>query len=256
MTESCTKVLEHLGAELGPELAEHARTCEHCQGVLGAYRAMPDAPPVELSADASAAIRARAASELSSHPRAWPWWSQALLLSAVNLAFAAAGALALGKRGLVLNAAPAFAVAGLAALLGAIILLAPFASSDPGHRWTRTSILLSIPLLAAAITFGGSGSGSPLAFVRRGLACAAIEVALWIIPGLFALWALTRSAFQPRRAAAAAIGSSAVGLFVLELHCSIGDPEHLFVFHVVPSLLLIALVIAIRSRIASRSFAP
>lgn len=256
MTESCGKVLEQLGAELGPELAEHARTCEHCQRVLGAYRTMPDAPPAQLSPRAVDAIRAQAVAELSNHPRARPWWWQALLLSAVNLGFALVGALAMGKHGLVLNAAPVFAVAGLAVLLGSVILLAPFASSDPGHRWTRTAFLVSVPLLAAAITFGGSGSSSAPGFVRGGLPCAVTEVVLWIIPGFVALWALRGSAFQPRRAAAAAIGSSAVGLFVLELHCSIGDPEHLFVFHVAPSLLLIALLIGIRSRIPSRSFAP
>jgi hypothetical protein len=178
------------------------------------------------------------------------------MLSTVNLVLTLTGMLALGRHGLVMNAAPALAVAGVGVLLGAVILMAPFAAADPGRRWTRTSILLLIPVLAAAITFGGSGSGPSLGFLRGGLGCAGVEVALWIIPALVAVWTLTQSAFRPQRAAVAALGSSAIGLLILDLHCSIGTPEHLFVFHVLPSLLLVALVIAIRSRIPSRSFAP
>ncbi len=256
MKESCRKVLEHLGTELEPELADHARGCEDCQSVLIAYRAMPDVPPAPLSASASSAIRARALSELSSHPRSRPWWSQALMLSTVNLLLTLAGVIALGGHGLVMNAVAPLAVAGVGVLLGAVILMAPFAAVDPGRRWTRISILLLIPVLAAAITFGGSGSASSVGFLRGGLGCAAVEVALWIIPALVAVWTLTQSAFRPQRAAVAAMGSSAIGLLVLDLHCSVGAPEHLFVFHVLPSLLLVALVMAIRSRIPSRSFAP
>lgn len=256
MKESCRKVLERLGTELEPELADHARGCENCQSVLSAYRALSDVPAAPLSASASAAIRARTLSELSRHPRSRPWWSQALMLSIVNLVLTLVGTLALGRYGLVMNTAPALAVAGVGVLLGAVILMAPFAAADPGRRWTRTSILVLIPVLAGAITFSGSGSAPSLGFLRAGLGCAMVEVALSIVPALVAVWALTQSAFRPQRAAVAAMGSSAIGLLVLDLHCSIGTPEHLFVFHVLPSLLLVTLMIAIRSRIPSRSFAP
>jgi hypothetical protein len=103
---------------------------------------------------------------------------------------------------------------------------------------------------------GGSGQVAVRSFLAGVLGCMVSEVVLSIPPLILALVLLCRSAFQPLRALAAGLSAAGVSLFVLHLHCADGSAGHLALGHVVPWLLLAGVVLLVRARLPSRSYAP
>jgi len=255
VTEQCGRVLERLGEPMTPELSEHLRECERCRAVVSAFEAIPQQSTRQAPVHQSSVV-ASALSDVASHPRARVWWGDGLLAGGVNAVIFVAGLLALTRRQLVGNLAPAPIVWTIAAVLSLFVVAGPIISLAPRRRPLRSGVLAFLPLLALAVGLGGSGVEPHAGLIKAGLPCLIAETAVSLLPAVFALWAITGTAFQARRAAIAGMSAGAVGLLVLHLHCRIGSAAHLVLFHVLPWLALVAVVVAIRSRLPSRSFAP
>src|SRR5262249_31578907 len=137
VTEQCGRVLERLGEPMTPELSEHLRECERCRAVVSAFEAIPQwtrqAPAHQSS------VVARALSDVASHPRARPWWRDGLLAVGVNAVIFVAALLALSRRQVVGNLAPAPIVWTIAAGFfffggGGPDFFSPPPSPPPPHR--------------------------------------------------------------------------------------------------------------------------
>ena len=167
------------------------------------------------------------------------------------------GVLALGRSGLVRNMAPAWVVALMALLIlglvggGAYIALAP-----SGRRMPWALVGAGAVTVALLQILGGSGQASLRGFLAALLGCMVTEVVLSVPPLILALVLLVRSAFQPVRALAAGLSAAGVSLFVLHLHCADGSASHLALGHVLPWLVLAGVVLLVRSRLPTRSYAP
>ncbi len=254
MTEECKRLMDQLGRALEPELSAHVSGCESCRAVVSTYEAMSRAPrpaPVEARAATTAVL-----AQTANLAPARPWWWSAGLAARLNLIVAIVGAIALSQSGLVRNQAPLPVLLAIGLLLLFLATAGPIISLAPRRRQLRIAALLSIPLVALAVGVGGSKSHPGGELMRDGLPCLALEIVLSLAPAAIALWALTTAALQVRRAIIAGASAGVVGVLVLHLHCSIGSPSHLFFFHVLPWIAVVAAVVAIRSRLRSRSFAP
>lgn len=260
MTPECSRVLDALGGPLPPELAAHAASCEDCRaltegfGVLEAPASAPVPPP---AAAKLATARTRSLSELQAQPQPTPWWRELLVLLGVYAGVMVGGVVGLGRSGLVLNMAPPVVVAGLALLIlglvgaGAFIALAP-----SGRRMPWALVGAGAAAVALLQIAGGSGQVGVRGFLAGVLGCMVTEVVLSVPPLLVALVLLCRSAYQPLRALAAGLSAAGVSLFVLHLHCPDGSATHLALGHVVPWLVLAGVVLLVRSRLPTRSYAP
>jgi len=193
---------------------------------------------------------------IASHPRARPWWWDGAFAAGLSAVISVAGLFALRRNAIVENVAPPPIVWAIGILLAVLVLAGPIIALAPGRRSLRAAGLALLPLIPLVVGFGGSGLEPRASWISTGIPCLTMELALSIAPAVFALWTLTGSAFQVRRAAIAGMGSGAVGLLVLHLHCEIGSASHLLFFHVLPWVALVAAVVAVRSRLPSRSFAP
>ncbi len=255
MTDQCKRVLDRLGQPLDPELSGHLRDCAHCQAVVSAYEAMSQATRPAPVHQASSIVT-RALSEVASHPRARPWWRDGALALGVNAAIFTVGLLVMSRKAVVGNLAPPPILWTIAVLLSLLALAGPIISLAPGRRPLRSGVVAVLPLLALAVGLGGSGLEPDAGLLKAGMPCLIAGTTLSVTPAIFALWAITGTAFQVRRAAIAGMSAGAVGLLVLHLHCEIGSISHLLLFHVLPWVGLVAVVVAVRSRLPSRSFAP
>ncbi|MBU8895387.1 DUF1109 domain-containing protein [Corallococcus sp. H22C18031201] len=254
MTPECEQVLDLVGEPLPAPLAAHAAACGDCRALregFGALEAPPSSAPPALES-----ARRLALAELAASPRPTPWWHELALLLAVDAAVVAAGLLALGRKGLVLNAAPAPVVLTLALLLllvvggGALLALAPLRRPRP---WGALG--LGVAGLAVAQVLCGSGlSHRPL--LSGTLRCLGLEVGMSVAPLAVAMVLLRRAAFTPGRALAAGLSAAGAGLLVLHLHCPTGTVAHVLWGHVAPWLALAGLAVLVRSRMGSRSYAP
>ena len=104
--------------------------------------------------------------------------------------------------------------------------------------------------------FGGSGQAGMRGFLAGLMGCMVTEVVLSVPPLILTLVLLVRSAFQPVRALAAGLSAAGVSLFVLHLHCPDGSATHLALGHVLPWLVLAGVVLLVRSKLPTRSYAP
>lgn len=216
----------------------------HFEAALkGALKA--PAPDVSTLAEAARA-------ELSRAPVPRPWWKDALVLFGVNLV-AAAGALA-ALRPIDSPGEPVVRY-GVAAALFAVLTLGAVAAVRPGAQVLRGVFLGGVVVAAVAAVFGGDGVASTRPFLK-GLGCAVTECVLSLPTLGVALWVLSRFASSPSRTLAAGAASGAVGVLVLHLHCPVGTVDHLVVFHVVPWLALVGLVLLVRRVVPTKSYAP
>jgi len=252
LTRECLLVLENLGRPLEPNLSAHVAACEHCQGVVKAHETLARARSMQVSQAADAAF-AQSLSRAASRP-ARAWWVEGLAIGAVNLLVVAAGVGALRSRAAV-NLAPPEIVWTIGFVLVAAIVAGPMIALAPGGRMLRKYALASFPLLAVVVVVGGSGF-QPMSWMRAGISCLVLEIALSVLPAIFVVWALTTTAFRISRAAIAGLSAGAVGALALHLHCPFGTVSHLLCFHVLPWLGLGAAAVAVRSRLTSKSFAP
>ena len=254
MTRECLLLLENLGRTLQPGLSAHLAVCQSCQAVVKAHETLSGAGSMSPSLGGSAAF-AQSLSQAASRP-ARPWWIQGLAVAAVNLLMVAAGIWALQSRAAVRNLASPETVWAIGLLLVAAIIAGPMIALAPGGRSLRNYVLAASLLLGAAVVFGGSGFQPMQSWMRAGISCLAVEITLSVVPAIFVLWALTTSAFRASRAAIAGMSAGAVGALALHLHCPFGSISHLLCFHVLPWVGLAAAIVAVRSRLTSKSFAP
>lgn len=259
MTPECSRVMDALGGPLPPELAAHAASCEDCRALTEGFGALESPPAAAPQAPAPKleAARTQSLHELAAHPKATPWWRELLVLLAVYAVVMVGGVVGLGRSGLVFNMAPPMVVAGIALLIlglvggGAFIALAP-----SGRRLPWAVLGAGAATVALLQIVGGSDQAAMRGFLAGVMGCMVTEVLLSIPPLILALVLLCRSAFQPLRALAAGLSAAGVSLFVLHLHCPDGSAGHLALGHVVPWLLLAGVVLLVRARLPSRSYAP
>lgn len=259
MRPDCERVMDALGRPLPPELAAHAATCEDCQALTSGFGALEAVKPASAPATTPGmeAARRKTLNELALKPRPTPWWRELLVLLATYAVVMVVGLVALSREGLVLNTASPLVVTGVGALIlalvggGAYVALAPARRHAPWVLVAMVAAAVAVPLV-----LGGSGHASARSFLAGLVGCLAAEVVLSIPPLALALVLLCRSAFQPVRAFAAGLSAAGVSLFVLHLHCPDGTAGHLVLGHVVPWLLLAGVALLLRSRLATRSYAP
>jgi hypothetical protein len=255
VTQLCVRMMDRLGQPLDAELSAHLPHCDHCRAVVSAYQALSRARrPDPLDRGGSVAMRELAA--IASHPRARPWWWEGVVAVGMSAAISVAGLFALRGNAIVGNVAPPPIVWAIGVLLALLVLAGPIIALAPGRRTLRVASLAFLPLIPLVIGLGGSGLDARASWIKAGISCLTMELALSVAPAVFVLWVLTNSAFQVRRAAVAGMGTGAVGLLVLHLHCPVGSASHLLFFHVLPWVALVAAVVAARSLLPSRSFAP
>jgi hypothetical protein len=245
--------MERLGQPPDAETSAHLSGCEHCRSVTSAFNALSPAQRPELPPDGKGTLESELA-RVAGRPST-PWWRQALGGGVLNLMTFVAGLWLLGGARLA-NAAPLPVVWTIGIALGFLAVAGPIISLAPRRRSLRNGLLVALPLVAVAIGFGGSGVDAGGNWVKAGIPCFTAEVLFSVAPIAFVLWALTGAAFHWGRAVIAAMSAGAVGLLVLHIHCHIGSPSHLLVFHVLPWLALVAVAAVVRSRLPSRSFAP
>lgn len=209
-------------------------------------RALPaPSPDVSKLADAARA-------ELAANPAVRPWWRDAALLLGVNV-LTAAGALAALKP--VESPGEPMVRFGVAAILFVVLTLGALVAIRPGARSLRGVFLAGVVVAVVAAVFGGDGVESTRPFAR-GIGCAVTECLLSIPTLGVALLVLSRFAASPMRTIAAGAASAAAGVLVLHLHCPIGTVDHLAVFHVLPWLALVGLVLLVRRAVPTKSHAP
>ncbi len=252
MTKECERAMERLGQPQDAETSAHLAGCDHCPSVFSAFDALSRAQPPELSPQRDAIAEGELARVAGR--RSPPWWREAAIVAVLNALILVGGLWMLGSR--VANAAPLPVIWTIGIALAFLAFAGPIISLAPRRRPLRNGLLLALPLVALAISLGGSGFDPGGDLIKRGIPCLTVEVLFSAAPIAFALWALTRAAFQPRRVVIGAMSAGAVGLLVLHFHCEIGSVSHLLGFHVLPWLALVAVAVAIRSRLPSRSFAP
>ncbi len=253
MTKECQRAMERLGRPQDAEESAHLEGCDHCRSVFSTFEALSRAAPPRLSPERSAIAEGELA-KVAGDPSP-PWWREAAMVAGVNALILVAGLSMLGGAKLA-NAAPLPVVWTIGIALAFLAFVGPIISLAPGRRPLRNGLLIALPLVAVAISFGGSGLDPGGSLIKAGIPCLTAEVLFSAAPIAFALWALTRAAFQPRRVVIGAMSAGAVGLLILHVHCHIGSVSHLLGFHVLPWLALVALAVMIRSRLPSRSFAP
>jgi hypothetical protein len=251
--------MDALGGPLPPELAAHASSCEDCRALAEGFDTLEDMPPEPAAGPAPKleAARTQSLRELAAHPRATPWWRELLVLLGVYAVVMVGGVVGLGRSGLVLNMAPPLVVAGIALLILGLVGGGAFIALSPSGRRMPWALVAAGAVAVALLQIaGGSGQAAARGFLVGVLGCMATEIVLSIPPLLLALVLLIRSAFQPLRALAAGLSAAGVSLFVLHLHCPDGSAGHLALGHVVPWLVLAGVVLLVRSRLPSRSYAP
>ncbi|MCP3141624.1 NrsF family protein [Pyxidicoccus xibeiensis] len=267
MKPECSRVMDSLGGPLPADLESHVASCEDCRALVGGFDVLGGAPvaPTARTAPMSPAPAPRletarqvALKELAAHPKPTPWWRELLVLLAVYAGVFLGGLFLLGRDGLVGNLASPLVIAVVALLTlllvggGALVAVAP--------TWRRLPwglVALGAVGVAAVQLVGGSGQqGRVRPLLAGAMGCMGSELLLSVLPVAAALVLLSRSAFQPARALAAGLSAAGVSLLVLHLHCSDGTLAHLLVAHVVPWLLLAGVVVLVRSRLPTHSYAP
>ncbi|HSP96044.1 MAG TPA: NrsF family protein [Candidatus Dormibacteraeota bacterium] len=125
-------------------------------------------------------------------------------------------------------------------LWGALALRAAVPGQTP--RAGRVALALVVALIPLLFWHPAPG---PEPF-SNGVRCAVRTVALALLPGLAMLWAVRRGApLAPRRAAALGGGTGLLSAYLLmRLLCSVDQPAHLFVWHVLPVVAGVALAAA------------
>lgn len=209
-------------------------------------RALP-APAPDVSK-----LAAAARAELTAKPAVQPWWRDALLLVGVNALIAVGGLVPLKPADSPGEPVVRF---GVAAVLFVVLTVGALVAIRPGSKSLRGIFLAGVVVAAIAAVFGGDGVESTKPFAR-GIGCAVTECLLSIPTLGVAMFVLSRFAASSLRTITAGAASASAGVLVLHLHCPIGTIDHLAVFHVLPWLALIGLVLLVRRWVPTKSFAP
>jgi hypothetical protein len=241
---SCPRITEAFGASLSADYEAHLKTCEECRSARAAYVTVGRAAVPPPRAEGLEQARTAAQKELTLQPRARPWWMSAVAMWGVEAALVAGGLLWLSLR----QDAGAW-LAG--ALWWGVAAFGVAAALAPGRVWSRVAVLGATAVALAVTASGALSPGGP-----DGSACAQVELLVSLAPIAVVLFALTRFAFDPLRAAVAGAAAAAVGVGLLCVHCPITATAHVALFHLLPWLVLTGVAWAVRRALPSRSLAP
>ncbi len=104
-----------------------------------------------------------------------------------------------------------------------------------------------------SVLSGGEGVVSPF---WSGTSCATTQCLVALIPMALSVVLLSRFEFDLWRTLVAGMSAAGVDLLALSLHCENGAWQHLLMFHALPSVLLVLVVLAVRRSLPSETFAP
>ncbi len=246
---TCNRLDEVLREDATPDAIAHTKTCPTCGPARAAWNKMNG--PAE-SAGPLDAIREAARAEFKKQPKQQPWWVDAATLMAMNLILFGL-AISLLSSPLLHSESPVMRWGNGAGLFVLMVTGAWFAIR-PGGRQVWLALLGLAALGAVGVSLGGSGDSGHKPFAS-GLACAATEVAVSILPVIAAVWMTRKFAFDLTRTIASGLSVGATGMLVLHLHCANGGAAHLFVFHVMAWAVVAAGVVLARRLALTRSYA-
>lgn len=196
-------------------------------------------------------VRAAALTALRQQGRAPAWSTDAARLVAVHFGVAATVVVAwtqLARAGLLLHPVRL-------ALLLALITGASVVAVRPGSRRAQRAVIALAATCALALLASAWGRRSDLPFFADA-GCALAELAVALGPAAATIASLRRFAYQPRRAWLGGLAAGATGVLVLDLTCVVGSASHVLAFHLAPGALVACALVAARSRLTSRTFAP
>ena len=202
--------------------------------------------------DETEAIRAQLSRALRDDPPIVPWKVDVARLIAANVATC-----------LIVVAAvspwqPAHSGDGLWWLTAGALVAMMFVGSALAIAPARKNAAWIAVGLAAVCVFLLVRGADPLrhASVWADAECALAEIAVSLVPAVLTALALARFAFQWIRAWVGGIAAAATGALGLHCTCVNESVVHVIIFHLAPSLLVALVLVAVRSRMTSRSFAP
>jgi hypothetical protein len=198
-------------------------------------------------------IRAAAIAELRRRPVAPSWSADAARLVMVNV-------------GITL-----LLVAGIALLqeaysgqlwrwLGAVLLVAIIIGGGvlavfPGGKRLQLGMLALAGAAIPVLILGTTNTDADAPFFANAL-CALAEVAVALVPAVATALVLRRFSYQPRRALLGGLSAGATGVLVLHFTCDVDQWQHVLAFHIAPCVLVAAVLVWVRSRLASQTFVP
>ncbi|MFN7130524.1 MAG: NrsF family protein [Myxococcales bacterium] len=226
---ACTRALELLPGDAAGADA-HARECEACCAVVGAWRAV-EAPPGPRMADAAeAGIRRAALRELRHSPRAGSWRVAAGFVGAAAAITGGLMAVMMPDSKFLKVDQPA-AAAGYAGMLVLTQFMAGWWALRPKVGRLHAVTLFG-GLLVGLQLLGAPGLASEGVAARaKEASCLGFELAVAFIPVVLGLLALRHNAPSLLRGALVGTAAGAAGTFALYFHCSNLSVAHLALFH-------------------------
>lgn len=208
---------------------------------------------VPSSEDALQRLAGAAREELAAHPKARPWWMDALVLLCLNLVMGVGAAAAMSwsdlQHGSMIMRS-VVAVAWLAVMaVGSVLWL------KPGARRARWLVGAGF-VIASTLAIGGASGFDPGSPFFMGMGCAFTECALAAIPVSVVLLLSLRFAAGPSQIFAGGLAAASGGALALHLHCSNGTVGHVAMFHLVPAVVLAMVAVLVRKAMRPRVFVP
>jgi hypothetical protein len=143
--------------------------------------------------------------------------------------------------------------------LGAVALVALIVAGSalaiaPSRR-TTPWIAVVLAVVSVFLIIGNAHTSRDVSLLNDA-ECALAEVGVSLVPAVLTTLALERFAFKPLRAWVGGIAASATGALVLHCTCENVSASHVIMFHLAPGALVAIVLMTVRARMKSRSFAP
>lgn len=198
-------------------------------------------------------IRQQVMAELDHAPRERSWQTDVASLIALEVLIGVAALLVLAPNTLQ-HRGPTWHQ-GLALVVAALGIGASLAAIRPGGRTSRLGLLaLFVPLLSALLA-AASGLGTRAGVIDE-LRCAALLGVMSGAPAVATAVFLSRFAPSRTRAVLGGAAAGAPGFVALHLHCPIGLEAHVAAGHLAPWVAVALLVVWVRGRLTTQSYAP
>jgi hypothetical protein len=198
-------------------------------------------------------IRAAVVAELRRQPAARSWSADAARLVMVNVGISL------------------LLVAGIALVqevysgqlwrwLGAVLLFTIMVGGGvlavfPGGQRLQLGMVALTCTAVPVLILGTTNADADASFFANSL-CALAEVAVSLVPAVVTTLVLRRFSYQPRRALLGGLSAGATGVLVLHFTCDVDQWQHVLAFHVAPCVMVAMVLVWVRSRLASQTFAP